>query len=46
MKELYKFFFCPAHGLFRPDNLAALAALWQQGCIAVFQFVQKLRRIL
>ena len=46
MRELYEIFLCPQHGLFRPDNLAALAALWQQGWVAAFQFAQKLRRIL
>jgi hypothetical protein len=43
---MFEFLFCPVHGLLRPDNLAALASLWQQGWILAFQAMQKFRKIL
>ena len=45
MNQIFEFFLCPVHGLFRPDNLAAIASVWHQGVVIAFQTIQKFRRL-
>ena len=46
MNSIFEFLLCPQHGLLRPDNLAAMMAVWQQGWLVVLQTIQKFRRII
>ena len=43
INAIYEALFCPVHGLFRPDNLAALFAIGQQGLLSVSMMFHRTR---
>ena len=41
MSDLFEFFFCPVHGIFRPDILMGLKIMLDNGLLTVRLYLMK-----